>query len=99
MQIKKVKPFQAVRFKQDPRFVYCGRNFLGWARSPLANPSEEGVDGTRAEVIEKYRDWLDAMLAGTTSESLAVQTAFDQLRQDSVLGCWCVNKPVAGEGE
>jgi hypothetical protein len=96
VEVVKVKAFQRKHCERDPRFFYCGRNCRGWARSPLANPKEEG---TLAEKLVFYKDWLDAMLAGTTLEALAVQEALDQLRADSVLGCWCCNKPVAGEGE
>jgi hypothetical protein len=99
MEVVKVKAFQEARFRQDPRFVYCGREGRGFAGSPLADPYKVGKDGTLPEVLQKYRGWLDAMLAGDTPEALAVQAAFDQLRADSVLGCWCCNKPVAGEGE
>jgi hypothetical protein len=52
-----------------------------------------------AEVLARFKGWLDAMLAGDTPEARRVQEAFDRLREDSVLGCWCCNKPVAGVGE
>jgi hypothetical protein len=50
-------------------------------------------------VLAKFRTWLPRMLAGTTPEARRVQEALDRLREDSILGCWCVNKPVAGVGE
>jgi hypothetical protein len=96
MEIVKVERFQAADYERDPRFVYCGHGCWGYARSPLANPDYKLP---RPEALAKFRAWLPRMLAGTTPEALAVQEALDQLRADSVLGCWCCNKPVAGEGE
>jgi hypothetical protein len=99
MEVVKVRASQASRLQQNRRFVYCGREGRGFAGSPLADPYKVGKDGTLPEVLQKYRAWLDAMLAGTTPEALAVQEAFDQLREDSILGCWCCDKPAAGVGE
>ena len=40
--------------------VYIGRRMtrIGLAGSKWANPFKIGLDGTREEVIEKYRAWL-----------------------------------------
>jgi hypothetical protein len=101
MEIVKVNRSRAAHYRQDRRFVYCGDRMPGYARSPLADTFRDLLKKgfTLAEVLALYKCWLDEMLAGTTPEALAVQAAFDQLRADSVLGCWCVNKPVAGVGE
>ncbi len=71
-------------------FVYIGRqnNRLGHAASKWANPFVEDQDGTRAEVIEKYRNWIL-----TQPELMA---ALPELR-GKVLGCYC--KPKACHGE
>lgn len=52
------------------------------------NPFVMGRDGTREEVIEKYREWIL-----TQPELLA---ALPEL-QGKVLGCWC--KPAACHGD
>lgn len=41
-----------VHCKKEKYDVYCGRP------SPFGNPFELGKDGTRDEVIEKYRQWI-----------------------------------------
>jgi hypothetical protein len=75
----------------DPSVVYCGRQmFGGWHRSPLCNPFKEGKDGSREEVIAKYRDHL---LERIEAEDAAILTALDALTPDSVLACWCKPKP------
>ena len=38
--------------------VYCGRSCNGWKGSVLGNRFKIGRDGSREEVIEKYRRWL-----------------------------------------
>jgi hypothetical protein len=64
---------------QEPNFdVYVGRP------SKWGNPFTIGRDGTREEVIEKYRVWIK-----TQPELLA---ALPELH-DKVLGCWCDPKP------
>jgi len=52
------------------------------------NPFKIGADGTRSEVIEKFREW--ALLNNEFMESL------DEL-DGKVLGCWC--KPNACHGD
>lgn len=56
--------------------------------SKWGNPFVIGVDGTRSEVIQKFRDW--ALSNKKFMESL------DEL-DDKVLGCWC--KPEACHGD
>jgi len=38
--------------------IYVGRKMLGIPGSLLGNPFRIGRDGTRSEVISKYRRWL-----------------------------------------
>lgn len=45
-------PELVVHCKRDPHDVYIGRP------SKFDNPFVIGPDGTREEVIEKYRNWL-----------------------------------------
>ena len=58
--------------------VYVGR------LSKWGNPFRMGVDGTREEVIEKYREWLlgnDRLMRD-----------LEELRGKD-LACWCAPKP------
>ncbi|MGK5632576.1 DUF4326 domain-containing protein [Streptomyces sp. URMC 123] len=75
----------------DPDYedvVYVGRMVRrgGWnlPASPLASPFRPGRDGTREEVIERYR----AYLLGRP-DLLALLPALRGRR----LGCWCVPEP------
>lgn len=70
-----------VHCKREPYDVYIGRP------SKWGNPFTIGRDGTREEVIEKYRDYIT-----TNAHLLNVQ----ELR-DKVLGCWCVPKACHGD--
>jgi hypothetical protein len=64
--------------------VYIGRG-LG---SKWGNPFEIGRDGTRAEVIEKYRQWI-----------LDQPELLAQLHElkGKTLGCWCSPLPCHGD--
>lgn len=71
----------------DPGYadvVYVGRALRrgGWelSASPLANPFRPGPDGSRAEVLAKYRAYLLAR-----PDLLALLPALRGRR----LGCWC----------
>jgi hypothetical protein len=69
--------------------VYVGRP------TALGNPYQIGIHGTREEVIEKYRSWLDAQLLTKNQAS----EAFKKIEKlaahaDVELVCWCA--PVEG---
>ena len=68
---------KVVHCKKDQYDTYVGRP------SVWGNPFKEGLDGTREEVIEKYRSYIlgNERLMGM----------LPQLR-DKVLGCWCAPK-------
>ena len=71
-----------VHCKRQPFDVYIGRpSFWG-------NPFIVGIDGTRAEVIAKYREWLEAQPA--------LLARLPELK-GKVLGCWCAPKECHGE--
>lgn len=74
---------KVVHCKKEYYDVYIGRP------SKYGNPFKIGKDGTREEVIEKYRDWLhrNPNLMREVKEEL----------KDKVLGCWC--KPDACHGD
>lgn len=68
---------KVVNIKHEKCDFYCARG------SVFGNPFEIGRDGTRQEVIEKYRRWF-----GFLVKSKFVQ---DQLRsmRGKKLGCFC----------
>jgi hypothetical protein len=70
--------------------VYIGRanGRLGLPASPFANPFVIGRDGTRQEVIEKYRAWI-------LSQPHLVAEA--RTLRGRVLACWCA--PAACHGD
>ena len=69
-----MKPTTVVNRRDDPYDVYIGRP------SKWGNPYKIGRDGTRAEVIAKYEEWVRRR-----SDLMA---ALPEL-QGRVLGCWC----------
>jgi len=71
-----------VHCKRQPYDVYIGRP------SRWGNPFEIGKDGTREEVIEKYRAWI--------VEQPELMAALPELR-GKVLGCWCAPKSCHGD--
>jgi hypothetical protein len=80
-----------VNIKTRARFdVYVGRYNLtyGLRSSKWANPFKIGRDGTREEVIEKYRRRV--------LETPSLMADLGELR-GRVLGCWC--KPAACHGD
>lgn len=72
-----------VHCKHAPFDVYIGRP------SKWGNPFAIGRDGTRAQVIAKYREWL-------LNQPELVRQAKEELR-GKVLGCWCVPQDCHGD--
>ena len=68
--------------RNSPHDIYIGRP------SKWGNPFREGVDGTRAEVIEKYEAWI------RTQPELLSQ--LHELK-GKTLACWCKPKPCHGD--
>jgi len=62
--------------EEEDRFVAIGRP------SKFGNPFKIGQDGTRAEVIAKYREYI--------MQRPDLLSALPEL-EGKVLGCWCVN--------
>ena len=75
---------KVVHCKKDAHDVYIGRP------SKWGNPFEIGKDGTREEVIAKYREYL---LEGDGTHLL------DDLPEicGKILGCWCAPQPCHGD--
>lgn len=79
---------KVVHCKRDPYDVYIGRPARGLKGSIWANPFHIGKDGTRDEVIEKYRWYI------LGKPELLVR--LEELR-GQVLGCWCSPEKCHGE--
>jgi len=76
---------KVVHCAKSPHDVYIGRP------DKWGNPFVEGDDGSRAEVIRKYREWLL-----NSPEAEDVRRELHTLR-GKTLGCWC--KPKACHGD
>lgn len=78
---------------------YVGRAYAGWRASPLANPFRVGRDGTREEVIEKYRRWLwgEVRRGGVVRFELRRLAGRVVRGEEVVLGCWCFPLPCHAE--
>lgn len=71
-----------VHHKRSAFDIYIGRP------GPWGNPFEIGRDGSRVEVIEKYRAWI------VKQDDLL--TRLPELR-GKILGCWCAPLPCHGD--
>jgi len=73
--------------------VYCGRAGHGKPGSPLANRYVIGRDGSRDEVIEKYKVWLwyEVMTNpnGRPVKELVRILNLEDENKDVYLGCFC----------
>ncbi len=74
---------RVMNIKNDTPDVYIGRP------SKFGNPFQIGPDGTRAQVIEKYRDWI-------MKNPKLIKEAKRTLKGKK-LGCFC--KPLACHGD
>ncbi len=93
MTIIKVKVGQRSKFEAIPGFVYCGRSFKEYDESDLHNPYIIGRDGLLQTVLSKYHKYLEESIEHSSAQSVAMRS----LTNDSVLGCWCINKKNAGD--
>lgn len=71
-----------VHCNKDDYDVYIGRG------SPWGNPFHIGTDGSRSEVIAKYKEWI------LNNDNLLQQ--LPELN-GKILGCWCKPKPCHGD--
>ena len=76
------KPTSVVHCKKEAYDIYIGRP------SKWGNPFTIGKDGTREEVIEKYKVYI--------SNKPDLRASLDELK-GKVLGCWCKPKPCHGD--
>jgi hypothetical protein len=70
---------RVVHCKKEPYDIYIGRP------SKWGNPFEIGKNGSREEVIEKYKNWV-----------VTQDLNFSELR-GKTLGCWCAPKACHGD--
>jgi hypothetical protein len=77
-----------VNVKNEEFDVYIGRACYGHAESKWANPYRIGPDGSREQVIEKYRKHILA--------SPHLMAALPELSA-KILGCWCNPLPCHGD--
>jgi hypothetical protein len=73
---------KVVHGKREKYDVYVGRP------SKWGNPFAIGRDGTREEVVAKYKDWL--------MTQPALLAALHQLKGKK-LGCWCAPRACHGD--
>lgn len=73
---------KVVHCKKEKYDIYIGRP------SKWGNPFSIGKDGTRAEVIEKYRKYI--------LNKSELMSQLSELK-NKILGCWC--KPKACHGD
>lgn len=73
--IQRGSVMKRVHCKKEPYTVYAGRP------GPWGNPFVIGKDGTRDEVIAKFRSYL--------RQNLDLVRQFREVPSDAVLGCWC----------
>lgn len=81
---------KVVHCKKEPYDIYIGRANAenNWEKGKWGNPFQIGPDGSREEVLEKYREWIlnQPELLADLSELYGKR-----------LGCWC--KPQACHGD
>ena len=70
---------------KDQYDVYIGRGSI------FGNPYIIGTDGTREEVIDKYKDWFYNKLTETSFKEAVLKL------QHKKLGCFCKPKPCHGD--
>lgn len=87
-------PIVIVNKHHGMRGEYIGRG------SPLGNPFVIGVHGTREEVIEKYKVWLNEQIANNNPAVLAELNRLGNKAIDDkglALQCFCYPNPCHGE--
>lgn len=83
---------RVVNVRSDAYDVYIGRAMPGFPASAFANPNRVGKDGSRKQVIEKYRPHLRQLL-----ESRPELVAELEAMRGKRIGCWC--KPSECHGD
>jgi len=77
------------REPNTPAITYLGRKWAGWRGSPLANQYRIGKDGTRNQVISKYKAWLWQIIQVKDSPAWDELERLVNTHEPLILGCWC----------
>lgn len=75
--------------------IYIGRRRIGIPGSVLGNPFKVGRDGTRAEVVEKYRYWLWEQIQGQNQAVISELLRIHETGSHVI--CWCSPLPCHGD--
>jgi len=104
VKLRKVKMFEVGNGKvigwigEDKHYI--GRTGNGNQGSALANIFVIGKDGTRAEVIAKYRTWLERVIkkgkGAAWSELKALSERYKK-GEKVILTCYCLPLPCHGD--
>lgn len=87
----KVLNLKSTNYKVPPNAIYIGRAMprYGLSESKWHNPYKIGKDGTRVEVIQKYREYILVMCLDGVLNLL-------ELRGKDLI-CWCSPLPCHGD--
>ena len=92
-EVKYIIPMKIVK---GPAVVHCRKEvydiYIG-RPSEWGNPFVIGKDGTREQVIEKYRQWIHSSDVKATALRRKARVAL----RGKVLGCWCVPEACHGD--
>jgi hypothetical protein len=80
---------KVVHCKRDRFDIYIGRGSI------YGNPYKIGLDGTRNEVIKKYKDWIVSDRYIPTIYKPSIEEI--KLLKGKILGCWCTPKACHGD--
>ena len=78
------QPLTSVVHVREPHDVYIGRAMPGRTASQLCNPYRIGPDGTRKDVILKFKEYAQERLANDPEFALALRAV-----RGRRMGCWC----------
>lgn len=81
-----MKKGKVVHCKKEPYDVYIGRPSI------FGNPFLIGMDGTREQVIEQYRIFIESMVRNNRDLRNQVKNLHGK-----TLGCWCAPLPCHGD--
>lgn len=85
-----------IEFNKDCFYIGRGSKYTGLPQSILANPYKIGQDGTREEVVQKYRCWLWEQIQSNTKAKETLNWLLTDIKFRQELGyeplklvCWC----------
>ena len=82
---------RVVHCKKSKYDVYIGRP------GKWGNPFTIGKDGTRADVVEKYEEWLLGIRAAPHGQTVPSLEEAKRELKGKVLGCWCAPHACHGD--